>query len=227
MPGRISLDRDRKDGVAAGRTGALRRNAVAFVPDGRPRVALVLHGGDGVAAAALPAGPAAGPMTLLLDPAAPESERASAEAAAAGWEVALSDTSMPPGATPAEIEVSLAASFRAVPTAVAVLLPDDAAASAAMPILAESGHGALVRSDRLGPRAAARRAAVPLAVARASAVLRRALDRAVLSSRRDGAAVVLVEPDGGTAAAIDAWRRTARGREVQLAPLSAILRHAP
>ncbi|GAA0304652.1 divergent polysaccharide deacetylase family protein [Rhodovulum strictum] len=221
--------------------GALARNAVAFQPaPGRPLFSVILidAGEQGLERAALTT--FSFPVTFAVDPARPDAEEAIAAYRAAGYEVVVLATGLPPGATPADLEVTLAAHQAPLERAVAVMdvagagFQDDRALTAQMVAFAgETGHG-LVSYDR-GLNSAARlagQAGVPQATvfrlideARPNApTIRRMLDRAVFKARQDGHVVMVGHSYADTVTALYSWALEAEAQAVTLAPISAVLR---
>ncbi|WP_233557029.1 divergent polysaccharide deacetylase family protein [Gemmobacter lutimaris] len=219
------------------------RYAVPFDnPAAKPLYAIVLAddgkaGVDRNAIAALPL-----PVTIALDPTAPDAEEIASAYRAAGKEVAMLATGLPKGATAADVQVTFAANADTLPQAVAVVdLPqggfqnDRRLASDVVPVIKDQGRG-LVTFDR-GLNTAdqvARRESVPSAVmfrqidgeGESVPVMRRYLDRAAFKAAQDGKVVVYgtVAPD--TIAALLEWSVEGRAGSVALAPLTAVLSEA-
>lgn len=208
-------------------------------PAAKPLYAIVLadNGLPGVDRAAIAALPL--PVTIALDPAAPDAEEIAGAYRTAGKEVAMLATGLPKGATAADVQVTFAANADTLPQAVAVVdLPqggfqnDRKLASDVVPVIKDQGRG-LVTFDR-GLNAAdqvARRESVPAAVmfrqidgeGESVPVMRRYLDRAAFKAAQDGKVVVYgtVAPD--TIAALLEWSVEGRAGSVALAPLTAVL----
>ncbi|TCM81473.1 divergent polysaccharide deacetylase family protein [Rhodovulum steppense] len=221
--------------------GALARNAVPFQPAAdRPLFSVILidAGEEGLDRAALMT--FSFPVTFAVDPSRPDADEAMAAYRAAGYEVVALATGLPPGATPGDLEVALAAQHGLLDRAVAVMdvagagFQDDRALTAQMVAFAgETGHG-LVTYDR-GLNSAARlagQAGVPQATVfrmldenRPNApTIRRILDRAVFKARQDGHVVMVGHSYSDTVTALYSWALEAEAEAVTLAPISAVLR---
>jgi polysaccharide deacetylase 2 family uncharacterized protein YibQ len=205
-------------------------------PDGLPRLAIILlddgAGGDRLANLDLP-------VTVALDPAAPGAAAAAARYRAAGKEVLILANALPPGASAADVEVSLAGMFAAVPPAVGVLdtlaggfQNDRIRARHVVEILGAEGYGLLTHDRGLNAAAQlAEQAALPVGrVFRAldaegedEETIRRYLDRAAFRAAQQGTAIVLGHNRPETVAALIGWAMEGRARGVALAPVTAAL----
>lgn len=208
-------------------------------PEGKPLFAIVLADDgraqiDRAALAALPL-----PVTIALDPAAPDAARLAADYRAAGKEVAMLATGIPAGAKPSDLEVAFAAHAAALPEAVAVVdLPEggfqsqQSLAAALVPLVKAQGRG-LVTFDR-GLNAGdqvARREAVPATLifrqidagAESVPVMRRYLDRAAFKAAQDGRVAVYGTASPEVITALLEWSVEGRAGSVALAPLTALL----
>lgn len=219
---------------------ALLRHAAAFTPPEAPRPLLSLVLLDEGALADAPATVAALPfaVSVALDPTGPDAAGRMASYRAAGIEV-LALARLPAGARPQDVEVFLGGALDLLPEAVAVLdlgegglRGRDATAAMALSRLARDGLGAVLAEGGLGRGAeAAEAAGVPAAeilrdldgAGQDEAAIRRALDDAVRRAAQEGEAVVLGRLGAGTLAAVGAWSREGRAREVTVAPVSAVL----
>jgi hypothetical protein len=208
-------------------------------PDARPPFAVVLID-DGAAEtdrAAIAALPFA--VTVALDPLAAGAADHAAAYRAGGKEVIMLLTSLPAGATPADIEQNLAVYADLLPQAVAAmegpagdLQNDRPVATQLVAVLGAQGRG-LVTWDR-GLNAAdqvARREGLPTAmVFRAvdadderAEVIRRYLDRAAFRAAQEGEVMVVGRTRPETVAALIAWALEGRSRDVAIAPVTALM----
>jgi hypothetical protein len=202
--------------------------AVVLIDDGDPAL-------DRSALARLPF-----PVTFALDPMAPEAADRAAIYRAAGQEVVMLATGIPPGAEARDLEVTFAALAGFLPEAVAVLdLPEGgmqgnrALAAQVVTILQDQGRGLLSWDQGLNAAdQVARRAGLPAAVlfrrfdASGSdpAAIRRSLDRAVFRAGQIGQVAVAGTASAATVAALVAWTVEGRAASVALAPVTALMR---
>lgn len=208
------------------------------LPDGAPRLAVVLID-DGT----MPFGPdtLAGfpfPVSVALDPIRPDAAEAMATYRALGIEVLVA-ADLPTGAAPQDAETASEAWFGALPETVAViearagaLQQDRALAEQMAGILAESGRGLVLHPQGLNTGLAiAERAAVPAAALFRSfgtgdgdgRALQGMLDRAGLRARSDGTAVVAAPLRPDLVPGLVAWGLASRDAGLALAPVSAVL----
>ena len=179
------------------------------------------------------------PVTFALDPTRPGAAEAARAYRAAGFEVAILASAIPPGATPSDIEVSWQGFQTALPEAIAVLDGPEARvqndrrlASQLVALAGEAGMGLLTRDRGLNPaRQIAAEAGLPEAriyreldaAGENTATIRRYLDRAAFEAKRDGGVVVLGRSRPDTVTALFAWAaEPATGATP--APLSALLK---
>lgn len=208
-------------------------------PANKPLYAILLldEGAADLDRAALAAMPL--PLTIVLDPAAPEAGKLAAEYRKAGKEVAMLASGLPKGATPSDVQVSFEAHAKALPEAVAVVdLPIEGfqnnrkLAGDLLPVIKDQGRG-LVTFDK-GLNAGdqvARREGVPAALifreldaeGEAAPLIRRYLDRAAFKAVQDGRVAVLGRARPETIAALLEWSVEGRAGSVALAPLTAVL----
>lgn len=222
-------------------TGALAQNAVPFAaaPD-QPILSVIL-----IEDQSNPLEPAllsqiSFPVSFALDPVQPGAQARAALLHAAGFEVViLGAGAIPTGATPADVEVALAAARATLPQAVALI--DDPASriqgdrpvlEATVAALADSGHGLIAYARGLNAaETSARRAGVAAATAfrllddedQRAPVITRYLDRAGFAAGQQGGVVVVgrIRPD--TITALFSWALSGRSEGVRLAPVSAVL----
>lgn len=208
-------------------------------PDAKPLFSIILidTGGADVDRAALAAMPF--PVTFALDPSAPNAAEASKIYRAAGQEVIMVATGIPPGATASDLEVTFGSHALALPEAVAVIdtefgafQADRPLATQVVPILKAQGRG-LISWDR-GLNAAdqvARREGLPAGMVfrkldgkgENKSAVRRALDRAAFKAVQDGRVMVIGQTLPETVAALMEWAVEGRAETVALAPVSAVL----
>jgi polysaccharide deacetylase 2 family uncharacterized protein YibQ len=218
----------------------LKRYARPFEnPDGKPVYAIVLVDTgepelDRAKLAALPF-----PVTFALDPALPNVAELAAPYLEAGQEVVMLASSIPQGATAADLEVTFGAHAAALPQAVAVLdLPeggfqnDRPLATQVIPIVRDQGRGLLTFDQGLNPAdQVASRDGVPAATIfrrldaedEPAAAVRRYLDRAAFKAAQDGRVVVLGSTRPETIAALMEWSLEGRASTVALGPVSAAM----
>ncbi len=219
---------------------ALLRYAEPFENEaGLPMMAIVVVDDGSLDGAVTALGGLPFPISVGVDPAAPDAAEAAAGYRAAGFEV-LAVPSLPQGAAPADVEVTLGAAFEAVPEAVALL---DAGAAGlqgpggvtdqAMAALAADGRGFVTVSRGLNAALRAAEAAeVPSAViyrdldgeGEDARVIRRFLDQAAFRARQEGGVVMLARARPDTISALILWGTANRRGQVALVPVSAILR---
>jgi len=221
--------------------GALSRYAVPFTPEpGKPLFSVILvdTGETGLDRASLTT--FSFPVTFAIDATRPDAAEAMATYRAAGFEVILLPGPVEAGATEEDLAAGMAQAFADVPEAVAVLegsrsgLQDDRGLlSAFTGALGQSGHGFVTYDKALDTasdvaksegistatifrRLDADREGVP--------VIKRYLDRAVFKAEQDGKVVMLGHSYPETVTALFAWAIEGKGAEVNLAPISAVLR---
>ncbi|MEZ5913745.1 MAG: divergent polysaccharide deacetylase family protein [Paracoccaceae bacterium] len=215
------------------------RYAAAFDnPSGKPLFAVILiddgePGRDRAAIAALPF-----PLTIAIDPAAPEAGAIADSYRAAGKDVLLLTTGIPVGAQPQDVEQSMQIDLAALPTAVGVMdLPqgsfqnDPVLARQVMASLGETGLAVVVHDHGL-PAAAreAVNAGLPAVTAfrtldaagESADTIRRYLDRAAFRAAQDGHVTVVGTLAAATLEGLTEWAGTGRSDSVAMAPVSAI-----
>ena len=221
--------------------GALARYAVPFTPEpGKPLFSVILidAGEEGLDRAALTT--FSFPVTFAVDASRPDAREAMEAYRAAGYEVVLLARSLAAEATPEELTASVTAALRDVPEAVAVMEGANGGFQANRPalqalagLLGESGHGVVTFDKALNTAAqVARSAGVPAATIfrrldaghEAAPVIGRYLDRAVFKAAQDGHVVMVGHSYPQTVTALFSWAIEGKGAEVNLAPISAILR---
>lgn len=203
---------------------ALDRFSVPFAPAGdRPLLAVILRDQG---AAPLDLSGVALPLSLAIDPSLADAAARAEAYRMAGREVAIYAGALAPGEVPQAIQ--------AVPGALGVLESAAPPAARTRSIRAEieaRGQALIVPARGLnsGVRAAREAGLAALSLdARADRLseLRRALERAVISAERTGFAVIEAPADPAVLVALQAWSASARGQQVEFAPLSAVVREA-
>lgn len=207
-------------------------------PEAKPLVAIVLidQGGDTAGLAALKSFPY--PITFAINPEAPEAKTRMQTYRAAGHEVAAM-VSLPPNATPQDVETAAAVWFDTLPAAVAVMESPDKSLQSGREvseqladILTTSGHGLLLYPNGLDTgRKLAERQGVPAASIfrdldaqdQGAAVIRRFLDNAAFRAGQQGTVVMVGRMRAETISALLLWGLAERADRVALAPLSAAL----
>lgn len=206
-------------------------------PDNKPIMSIILIDDDqsfGVEALAnFPQ-----PLTMAIDPSAPDAAEKMARHRAAGFEV-VSLIDLPKGATAQDAEVALAASFAAMPEVVAVLEGPNSGvqgnrslADQVSAIVDSTGHGLILQENGLNTvYKLAEREGIPAGLVfrdfdgagQSGPVMRRFLDQAAFRAARDGAVIMLgrVRPD--TVSTLLLWALQDRASRVALAPVSAVL----
>ncbi len=219
---------------------ALERFATGFANvDGKPLFGILLFdSGDATldrqSVAALPF-----PVSIVVDPLAPEAAAHAALYRAGGKEVVMLASGIPEGATPADLEQTFEAHAAALPEAVAVIDSSDAAfqndralSTQIVPILADQGRGLLTwdRGLNAADQVARRQGLATSMVFRQIdaegedvPVMRRYLDRAAFKAAQEGKVIVVGQLRPETIAAILEWTIEGRASTVALAPASALL----
>ncbi|WP_212524642.1 divergent polysaccharide deacteylase family protein [Actibacterium sp. MT2.3-13A] len=232
---------DRVPAATAADLGALARYAVPFAPaSGKPLFSVILidAGAAGLDRAALTT--FSFPVTFAIDPARPDAAEAMAAYRAAGYEVVLLAGAQPGDSDPQTHAEAISAGLRSVPEAVAVMegesggfLTDHAALRALTDLLGDSGHGLVTYDKALNTAAhVALSDGIPAATIfrrldadrEAAPVIKRYLDRAAFKAAQDGHVVMLGHSYAETVTALFSWALEGKGAEVNLAPISAVLR---
>jgi len=180
------------------------------------------------------------PVSFALDPLQPEAAARAALLREAGFEVViLGASAIPAGATPADVEVALAAAQATLPQAVALIdnpaariQGDRAVLEATVAALGESGHGliAFPRGTNTAETTARREGVAAATVFRLlddedqrAPVITRVLDRAAFAAVQEGAVIVVGRTRPDTITAVFSWALGGRAEGVRLAPVSAAL----
>ncbi len=233
--------------VAVSPAGAtpLQLYARAFTPidPGKPKFVILLRdiGDKGMARDDLLRLPF--PVSVVLDPLAPDAPQVMQAWRGAGQEVLLAATGLPEGATASDVAQTFQALTTALPQTVAVIDLTGAAfqndrplASLVVPEIWSGGRGLVTWAEGLDAAdQIARRDGVPAARifrhldgnGESRAAIRRYLDRATFKAAQDGSVVVLGDTSPDTVAAILEWTMEGKAADVNLAPLTAVLAPAP
>lgn len=219
---------------------ALQRFARRFEnPGAKPLFALILidTGSPEIDRASLATLPF--PLTFALDPLAPDAASRAALYRAAGQEVIMLATGIPPGATASDLEVTFAAHALALPQSVAVLdleeagfQTDRALATEVVPVIKGIGRGLLTWDKGLnaGDQVARRDGLAAAVIYRrldgeneSIPTVKRYLDRAAFKAAQDGRVAVIGTTRDETIAAILEWTVEGRAASLALAPVTAVL----
>lgn len=218
---------------------ALQDNAQAFEnPENKLLMSIILidDGSTGIGPEALKSFPY--PLTFALDASKADAGTKAAAYRSAGFEVIML-TSLPRGATPADVEVALEAYKLAVPQAVAMLDLGDNGFASSPPLVAQAvqnlkstGHGLLTLSGGLNSAGrVADRADLPNkpifrdldGEGQDATIIRRFLDNAAFKAGQTEGAVLLGRLRPDTISALVLWGGLQRAERVALAPISAVL----
>lgn len=216
---------------------AMLRHAVAFdTPADQPLIAVILmHGGAAApgeqTGANLPI-----PVSFAVNAGTAGAREIAAAYRAAGREVLLVPT-LPPGATPSDVEVALSVNFDTIPEAVALMdAPEGGfqsereAVAQVVAAVTATGHGLVTFPRGLNTaQQLADRAGVParsvfrvLEDGNGDAVLR-TLDQAAFRARQEGVVILVGQAEPATVAALRRWVEANPNRQVAFAPVSAAL----
>lgn len=216
----------------------LRQFATPFdVAADKPLMAIVLiDDGDADGVDTLAAFPY--PVSIAIDPAAPDAVERMARHRSAGFEV-ISLVDLPRGASAQDAEVSLSAGFDRLTEAVGVLEGPDTGlqgnrnlSGQVVDFAKNTGRGVVMRASGLNTAyKLALRDRVPAALVfrdfdgagQSPDVMRRFLDQAALRAGQDGTVVMMGRLRPETVRALIAWGLQDRGARVALAPVSAVL----
>lgn len=219
----------------------VRHAAAASVPEGAPRVAVVLidDGSSPLGPAMLDGFPFA--LTIAIDPSQPDAAQTARAYREAGLEVmALAD--VPQGALPTDVEIALAGALDAVPQAVALLEDPDGGVQASREIsaqvtsfLVQSGHGLVTQPKGLNTaqQLAAREGVASATLFRDfdgegqnAGAMRRFLQNGAFRARQEGAAVMLGRLKADTVTALIQWGLQDINEGLALVPVSVVLRES-
>jgi polysaccharide deacetylase 2 family uncharacterized protein YibQ len=179
------------------------------------------------------------PVSVVLDPLAPDVGEAMQAWRAAGQEVVMAMGGLPDGAEASDVAQTFQALTTSLPQAVAVIDANGATfqndrplATLVVPEIQAAGLGLVTFDEGLDAAdQIARRGGVPSvqifrrldATGEGKPVIRRYLDRAAFKAAQDGEVVVLGDTRAETVAAILEWTVEGKASGVSLAPLTAAL----
>lgn len=208
---------------------------------GEPRISIVLiDSGD------TPLGPSMldgfpFPLTIAIDPSHPSARETAAAYRAAGVEV-MALASLPEGAQPSDVEVTLAGTLEAVPEAIGILESPESGIQGSRQVSAQvtsflvsSGHGLLTQPKGLNTaQQLAAREGVPSATVfrdfdgkgQNADAMRRFLQNGVVRARQEGAVVMMGRLKADTITALIQWGLQDSNEGLALVPASVILREA-
>lgn len=220
---------------------ALARNAVSFDPvAGRPLFSIILMDDPSARITEDSLNALAFPVTFVVDAAQSDASIVARTYRDAGHEVVMMVGGLPPRATAQDVEVSLSTYLKRVPNAVAIMDPalsgvqtNRAMLRQMVAIAGDSGHG-LVSLER-GLNAAQQVATsegVPNALVfrvlddkgETASTMQRYLDRAAFRADQQGQVAVLGHSRPETISTLINWAVAGKGGEVNLAPISALMR---
>jgi uncharacterized protein len=206
-------------------------------PDDKPLMSIILIDDDkSIGVEALANFPQ--PLTMAVDPSAPDAAEKMARHRAAGFEV-VSLIDLPKGATAQDAEVTLTASFAAMPEVVAVLEGPNSGiqgnrslADQVSTIVASTGHGVIMQENGLNTvYKLAARDGIPAGLVfrdfdgagQSGRNMRRFLDQAAFRAGQDGAVIMLGRIRPETISTLLLWALQDRASRIALAPVSAVL----
>ncbi len=216
------------------------RFAAAFEnPEARPVFAIVLidkglSASDRDKVAGLPF-----PISVAIDPLAPDAAATAEAYRAAGREVVMLATGIPEGAAASDIAVTFQSNAEVLPEAVAVLDIEQGGfqgnrplATMVVPAIKDQGRAVITWDQGLNAGdQVARREAVPAGVvfrrvddgASDIAAIRRNLDKAAFKAGQVGRVIVVADAGATSLAALVVWVLEGRGAELAIAPVTAAL----
>lgn len=181
------------------------------------------------------------PVSIAIPPSHPTAAQTARDYRALGFEV-LAMVSVPEGAQPSDVEVTLSATLQAVPEAVAILEDPSGGVQASRAVsnqtaayLAESGHGLVMLPKGLNTaQQLAAKAGVPSASLfrdmdkdnQDAATVRRTLDQATFRAKQDGAAVMLGRLHANTLTGLIQWGLQDKNASIAIVPVSTVLKEA-
>lgn len=178
------------------------------------------------------------PVSFAITPDHPDPAGAQAAYRDLGFEV-LAMASLPAGARPSDVEVTLSGTLAQLTEAVAViedpeasLQPSKEVSDQVTSVLSESGHGVVMMPKGLNTaQKLALKAGVPSATlfrdldseGQDSTVIRRTLDQAAFRARQEGAVIMLGRLRPDTISALLLWGLQDRSGAIALVPVSTVL----
>ncbi|WP_298256208.1 polysaccharide deacteylase family 2 protein [uncultured Litoreibacter sp.] len=179
------------------------------------------------------------PVTIAIDPTAPNAKQIMTDYRAAGIEVVAIANELPTASSPSDVAVAVEAYFAQLPQAVGIMDPLDGRIqsnrSLLQPVLGairNSGHGLITYDRGLNTaQQAARREDIPAATVfrvldadlEESPKIKRYLDRAAFNANRDGAVVVVGRSYPETVKAIVEWVLEKKEAGIAMVPVSAVM----
>lgn len=216
----------------------VRFSAAVTVPDGVPRMAVVLvdDGSGPLGPSGLKAFPF--PVSFAISPSHPDAVAAAQGYRDLGFEVlVLGD--MPEGAQAADVEVTMEGLIRAIPEAVAVLEDPDGSlqdsrevSSQVAAFLRDSGHGLIAQPKGLNTaQKLALKDGVPSVTlfrdfdgeGQDATMIRRTLDQAAFRARQEDGVVMMGRLRADTISALVLWGLQDRSDTIALVPVSVVL----
>ena len=207
-------------------------------PDGKPLMSVILIDDGAIAGLSDTLADVPFPVTIAINPGDPDATARMQVYRDRGIEV-LAIATLPQGAQPSDVEVTLEAVFATLPQAVGLIDPGDGQVQSSTAVtgqtlarLAADGRGLVVFSDGLNPalRAAATASVPAVEVARDldghgqdAGTIRRFLDNAAFQARQTSGIVLLARLRPETISALILWGAENRAGQVALAPISVIL----
>lgn len=180
------------------------------------------------------------PITVAIDPVAPEAASLAAQYRAAGIEVVALVNDLPLAAQPSDVQVAVSGYFDILDRSIAIMDPLDRRlqrnSSLLQPVLgalSATGHGLLTYAQGLNSaRQTARRYDVPSASVfrildaegERAPKIKRYLKRAAFNANKNGAVVVVGRSYSETMTAILEWALESNDTSMSIAPLSSILK---
>lgn len=207
--------------------------------EAKPLMSIILIDDGGLGGGAIAAVSAVPfPVTIALDVAAPDAAEKIASYRAQGIEV-MAIASLPEGALPSDVEVTLEAAFGTLAESIGLLdagagglQSDRSVTEQAMARLAQDGRGFITKSQGLNMALrSAEAAGVPASVIyrdldsedQDARVIRRFLDQAAFRARQQSGVVMVGRVRADTISALTLWGTANRAGQVSLAPVSAVL----
>lgn len=218
---------------------ALVQFAAAFEnPEGKPLISVILVDDGAIAGLSDTLADVPFPVTIAINPGDPDATARMQDYRARGIEV-LAIATLPQGAQPSDVEVTLESAFASLPDAVGLIdlgngqvQSSGAVTEQILARLSADGRGLVLVSNGLNPalRAAAT-AGVPAAEVtrdldgngQDAGTIRRFLDNAAFQARQDSGIVLLARLRPETISALILWGAENRAGQVTLAPVSGTL----
>ena len=200
-------------------------------------VVLIDSGAEGIARADLMK--LSVPVTIAIDPTAPNATQIMQDYRDAGMEVVAIANELPTASSPSDVAVAVEAYFDLLPQAVGIMDPLDGRIQSnrtlLQPVLGairSSGHGLITYDRGLNTaQQAARREDIPAATVfrvldadlEEAPKIKRYLDRAAFNANRDGSVVVVGRSYPETVKAIVEWVLEKKESGIAMVPVSAVM----